>query len=202
MRETSHLDFLLKAVFIISLSLSFVLWSVPILSSSYGMWLVLQKNSNVHMNPADLENYNNRIIEFFKTGSNLEFLNANESSHMNDVGYIVNNSNAIAGISLAMLMFSAYFLTDRKDFIIKSTKIASAVVFSVILLIAVFAYLDFQTAFLLFHKISFVNNFSFPSDSFLKTLYPDGFFLELGMVYLLSVMIPSLIVAVIFFKLK
>lgn len=199
-----HLIFLtiLKGIFVMSLFLSLVLWGIPILSFNSGVWSLFQERNGVILDE-DVKNYNDLIVEFFRSGLKLEFLNDRELSHMEDVRQIVNIANLLFIFSFVALVSGfSYLSKSQKKFLLGAVRKTSLIVFLVTLIISAITLLNFQTSFLAFHKIFFVRNFIFPEDSLLKTLYPDEFFYGLSTLYLLSVLVVSLLVAVVSHRLK
>lgn len=192
----------LKGIFVISLILSLILWSIPILSFNSGIWSIFQDRSGVILD-LNSKTYNERIVEFFKTGVNLEFLNEKEFAHMEDVKQMIAIANILFLFSFVGLISGfSYLSQSQKKFLLNATRKTSLVVFVMTFTISVFILLNFDIAFLSFHKIFFVKNFIFPADSLLKTLYPNQFFRDLVAVYLFSIMIISLAITIVSHKLK
>jgi len=193
---------IVKGIFAIALFLSLFLWSVPILSFNSTLWLILQERSGVVLNE-DVKTYNNQIVDFFRTGLKLDFLNENEFSHMEDVKTVITIANILFGFSFVSLISGfSYLSRSQKKFLLNSVRKTSVFVFVTTLILSMLILTNFHTAFLSFHKIFFVKNFIFPADSMLKILYPDEFFLGLSSLYLLSVLLVSFLVAVVSHRLK
>lgn len=194
---------IVKSIFVISLILSLFFWSIPIISLNSDIWLIFQKRSEVALDFNEVKTYNDLIIEFFKTGLNLEFLNESESSHMHDVKQVITIINILVIFSFVSLVSGfSYLSKSQKRFLLDATRKTSILVFVVTLVLSVIIITDFYSSFLAFHKIFFVQNFIFPADSLLKTLYPDEFFFGLSALYLLSVLVVSLVVAIVSHRLK
>lgn len=188
-------EFSLKSLFVLSLSLILVLWSIPLLSFVPIAWTLFQGGN-------EFRDYNNRIVNFFINESDLEFLNVQELSHMQDVRKFVIASNILFMVSIAIVITSFNYLNSHRRFLLEAVRKTSLAVFTSTLIISTIAFVDFNWLFIAFHKIFFIKNFTFPPDSILKILYPDEFFFQLGIVYFLSVMFASLVVAVISHRLK
>ncbi|MBU5537450.1 MAG: DUF1461 domain-containing protein [Candidatus Aenigmatarchaeota archaeon] len=194
---------ILKGIFVVSLILSLFLWSVPILSFNSDIWLIFQERSGVILDFENARNYNELIVEFFKTGLNLEFLNEKELSHMKDVKTVITIANVLFIFSFISLISGfSYFSKSQRKFLLKALRKTSLFVFVITLIFSVIILTNFHSSFMIFHKIIFIRNFVFPADSLLKILYPDEFFYGLSALYLLSVLIVSFIVAVISHRLK
>ena len=193
----------IKGIFVVSLILSMMLWSIPILSFNSRIWLLFQERSGVLLNDGDVRTYNDLIVDFFRNGLKLEFLNEKEFSHMEDVRQIILIANILFAFSFITLVSEfSYLSRSQKRFLLEATRRISISVFVISLILSAFILVNFQTAFLSFHKIFFVRNFIFPLNSLLKTLYPDEFFFGLSALYLLSVMVVSLAIAIVSHKLK
>ncbi len=194
---------LIKGIFVISLILSLILWSIPILSFNSGIWSLLQERSGVILDSEGVKNYNNLIAEFFRTGLKFEFLNEKEFSHMEDVRQIITIANVLFVFSFVSLISGfSYLSKSQKRFLLEATRKTSLSIFVVTLIFSMIVLGNFHATFFSFHKIFFVQNFIFPADSLLKTLYPDEFFFGLSALYLTSVLVVSLAVAIISHKLK
>ncbi|MBI1979115.1 MAG: DUF1461 domain-containing protein [Candidatus Aenigmarchaeota archaeon] len=193
---------IVKGIFVISLILSLFLWSIPILSFNSEIWDLFQKRSGVLVSE-DVKSYNDLVIEFFRTGLGLGFLNEREFSHMEDVKQVITIVNILVVFSFVSLVSGVSYLSrSQKKFLLDAARKTSLAVFLMTLILSVLILLNFNVAFLSFHKIFFVRNFIFPADSLLKTLYPDQFFRDLAAVYLLSIMVISLVVAAVTHRLK
>lgn len=193
---------LLKGIFVMSLILALILWSIPILSFNSGIWLILQERSGIS-DGQDVKTYNDLIVNFFRTGLNLDFLNEKELSHMEDVKQVITITNILFIFSFVSLVSGVSYLSkSQKKFLLNATRKTSLAVFLITLLLSVLILLNFNVAFLSFHKIFFVKNFIFPAGSLLKTLYPDQFFRDLVAVYLFSIMFISLVVTIVTHRLK
>lgn len=192
----------LKGIFVTSLFLSLILLSIPVLSFNSNIWALFQERSDVILNE-DVRNYNNLIIEFLKSGLGLDFLNEKELSHMKDVKEAITVVNILLAFSFVYVVSGfTYFSKSQKKFLLYATRKTSLFVFVITMILSVLILLSFQTSFFIFHKIFFVENFIFPANSLLKTLYPDEFFRELGAFYLISILITSFIVTVVSHRLK
>lgn len=193
----------LKVIFIISLFLSFFLWSLPIISLNSGTWELFQERSGVVLNSTDVKSYNEHVIDFFFNNASLSFLTPTESSHMQDVRNILIVVNGLAIFSFVAVLSNLTYLSRMdRNFLIKATRKISLIVFYMTVIFSLLILTNFYSTFTYFHELVFVKNFAFPSSSLLKILYPDDFFYQISAFYVLSIMIVSLIVAVVFHRLK
>ncbi len=200
--EAIHVLAVLKGIFVISLILSLFLWSIPLLAFNSSIWEFFQEKSGVIFTN-ETKSSNQLIIEFFKNGSDLDFLNAQELSHMEAVRNVISIVNIIFLFSFAFLILEfRYFSRHQKEFLLKAVRKTSLIVFMTALIISISILLNFDIAFTIFHKMVFVSNFAFPVNSTLKMLYPDGFFYGISAFYLLSMLTVSLFVTIISHKLK
>ena len=92
-----------------------------------------------------------------------------------------------------------YYILGRKDFMKFLSELALySGIFSVIILVllACLAFFAFDTMFILFHKLLFTGNYAFdPAFSNMKTLFPDGFFFDIGTAIILTTFIKSVLLA-------
>lgn len=193
----------LKGIFVMSLILSLFLWSIPILSFNSDIWLIFQKRTDVALDLKDVKSYNELITDFFIKGTKLDFLNQSEISHMQDVRKVLTGLGVIFTFSFIALLINFFYLSkSQKRFVIGMTRNISIGVFIVTLIVSILIMTNFDWTFLGFHKLVFVKNFIFPANSLLKILYPDRFFFGLSALYLLSVLVISLTVAIVSHRLK
>lgn len=201
-KKTIFVLSILKFIFVVSLILSLLLWSIPVLAFNSSIWKIFQERSGVIVNN-DAKSYNDLIIEFFRKGLKLDFLNEQEFSHMREVRAAIIIANIVFAFSFVFLISGVFYLSrTQKRFLLEATRKTSIVVFVVTLILSIIILTNFQTSFISFHKIVFVKNFIFSDDSILKTLYPDKFFYGLSAFYLISILLVSLLVAVISHRLK
>jgi len=193
---------IVKGIFVISLILSLFLWGIPILSFNSDIWNLFQERSGLLVSE-DVKSYNDLVIEFFRTGFGLGFLNEREFNHMEDVKQVITIVNILFVFSFVSLVSGVSYLSkSQKKFLLNAARKTSLAVFLITLILSVLILLNFNVAFLSFHKIFFVKNFIFPGESLLKTLYPDKFFYGISALYLLSVLIVSLAVFIVTHRLK
>ncbi len=114
------------------------------------------------------------IIDFLKGEKELNNkFSERETIHMNDVKRKINNFNLIFYLFLIIYSFSLY---NIKEPIAKTLKIATLVPIAIFTLLSLFL-LNFQSTFIIFHKILFQNNlWLLPSNSLLLQLFPQEFF--------------------------
>lgn len=193
----------LKVIFVVSLFLSFFLWSLPLLTLNSGIWEFFQERSGIVLNGTDVKTYNEHVIDFFFNNVTLNFLNVNESGHMQDVKNMLTVVNGLALFSFVSVISNLVYLSKKdKGFLIRAIRKISLIVFCITLIFSLIMLTNFYSVFTYFHELVFVKNFAFPSSSLLKTLYPDEFFYQVSSFYVLSILIVSLVVAVISHRLK
>lgn len=193
----------IKGVFVLSLIFSVLLWSVPILSFNSDIWLFFQKRSGIVLQVDEAKTYNDQIINFFKNGLQLDFLNEKERVHLEDVKQFIKIANFLFVFSFVAVICGVKYLSNKeKKFLLEATRKVSISVFIITLLVSIAIVSNFDVSFLTFHKVLFVKNFIFPANSLLKTLYPDNFFFGLSALYLISILLVSGTLAVISHRLK
>ena len=194
---------ILKVIFVISLFLSFFLWSLPLLTLNSDIWEFFQERSGVVLNGTDVKTLNEHVIDFFFNNATLNFLNVNESGHMQDVRNMLIVVNGLALFSFVLVISNFVYLSKKdKRFLIYAVRKISLIVFCITFIFSIIMLTNFYSVFTYFHELVFVKNFAFPSSSLLKILYPDDFFYQVGSFYVLSILIVSLAVAVIAHRLK
>ncbi len=194
---------ILKGIFVVALILALFLWSIPFLAFNSRVWLIFQERSNVILNQEDARTYNDLIVEFFRSGLKLDFLSEQEFSHMQDVRTVINIANILFTFSFISLVSGVSYLSkSEKKFLLKATRKTSLIIFVMTLILSIIILTSFYSSFIIFHEIFFIKNFIFPANSLLKTLYPDEFFFGLSALYLLSVLVVSLAVAIVSHRIK
>lgn len=135
-----------------------------------------------------LFNFNKKIV-IYNTKKELQgFFTEDEINHMKDVKNIFSVVNLIYFISLIFAFFK------RKE--IKSHEIRKAsllvIIFIIILVSAVI--INFDYAFVLFHKVLFRNNlWLLPEDSSLIKLFPSNIFFDFTIIWFISAFIIALL---------
>ncbi|MBD3203460.1 DUF1461 domain-containing protein [Candidatus Woesearchaeota archaeon] len=128
------------------------------------------------------------LIGYFMEENQLdnEFFNEKEKSHLLDVKYLIKNSYKVYLMSIYFFILSLFFLLSEREFL---KNISSILFFSgigsitlLVLAFVVYNISGFNHLFHEFHVLFFAGNYSFdPRVSNLKAMYPDGFFLDMGM---------------------
>ena len=103
---------ILKGIFVVSLILSLLLWSIPILSFNSGIWEFFQKRSGVIFG-SNTTTYNDQITDFFKTGLKLNFLNENEFSHLQAVRTTITTVTIVLGFSFVFTIVNFIYFSKK-----------------------------------------------------------------------------------------
>jgi len=143
------------------------------------------------------------ILDYFKNENNeipqIEDFNEMENSHMRDVKLLINRVILfeIFLIFLWIILFLIFIV--KKDLIYQFSRIIFYSGGSLIILILFFMTISifaFDFAFIIFHKIFFIQgNWAFPSNSNMIQLFPSQFFQDI----FLKIIINTGISAVLFF---
>ena len=115
-------------------------------------------------------------------GEAVEVLSQNEVTHMEDVKKLMVLDTNVQIVSLIIFLLSVGFLIYRGkekkwQLLLSSLFRGSLVSFAVIALVAVASFFNFNQVFILFHVVSFSNDFwILPPDSYLIRMFPEAFF--------------------------
>lgn len=147
----------------------------------------------------------NLVIYEELDGKTIQVFEGREIDHMVDVKDLFMTGFAIRNIAgIVSLLSTAYLWTKHKQSILHSIRTGSLLFFAIIALIGVFAALDFNKAFTIFHKLLFTNDLWLlnPETDIMIQMLPLDFFmgigLKIGVMYmtylLLSVVVTSLLI--------
>lgn len=160
------------------------------------------EKNNVYENVAVMNNINSteskeyvmniteNMFKFFKGKEELKHFSEKETSHMQDVKFVVSAMNFIyfsSALFFILIFFIIYFLSkpDKLLFIDKLSKIiyyGSVAALAILILIFLWAIFSFDTLFYLMHLVFFSQgNWMFPTDSLLITLFPESFFFDMSL---------------------
>jgi len=110
----------------------------------------------------------------FAQGGELAFLTDAEQLHMSDVRTLFRMGLVILSLSLWVSLVNC-FCAQRKV-VLASVRTASKVVLWFCAVLMVLVLIGFSWLFELFHRILFIDNYTFSYDSTLIQLYPESFF--------------------------
>ena len=140
-------------------------------------------------------NATNNILGYFKSNNELDnyFLNEKEQSHLYDVKLLIQKTQFVYHISLAMfwIILILFYLFNKKELIqFFSQTLFYSGLFTVTI-IALFSLMYFFTGFDFifqkFHELFFTGNYAFDSNvSNLKSLFPDVFFINISWVIMVK----------------
>ena len=143
------------------------------------------------------------IIRTFVLGVLVESLyNQREIAHMRDVKDLVRNVYRVQEvIGLYLLIFAAVgFYVSRRRFVDTLLWVVSRggiVTLSLVVLVGLLSLVAFNRLFLLFHLVSFSNDFwqLDPRRDYLIAMFPQGFFFDATMLIALSTIVLALLLA-------
>jgi len=190
---------IIKIISILSLAVILLLWPILILSNNSEIWFLLQKDNTV-LSKGEIKMYDQSIISFFSGETkNLDFLKSMELSHLQDVKSILMKVNLIFWSSLISFSLSILYLRKSAKKILRLVPILIIVFLLILLVLSIFS---FNLIFEKFHNIFFTDNYTFPSDSMLKTLFPDSFFRDISILYFIMSLLGCLIGILVSYMLK
>ena len=119
--------------------------------------------------------------------------------HLDDCFAIANVARAfIIVFAVVGLVLSILLLTKRTDgrrSLSRALHWSSALLALGLVALAVYAFLDFNSFFTAFHKIFFPQgNWTFSASSLLITMYPEGFWVGMGIIWVASSLVCALVI--------
>jgi integral membrane protein (TIGR01906 family) len=141
-----------------------------------------------------------------KHGELQPLYNVKELTHLEDVRNIVKLFQILQIISIMIfiiLAISMCFIASM-DELLKSIQVGAIISGAFTLILVIWALIDFQSLFILFHMISFTNNLWIldPTKDYLIMMFPEGFFNDVAISMVVSIIVVSIIVWFIAFILK
>lgn len=127
-------------------------------------------------------------------------LDADAISHLDDCFEVVNAARAIViAIAVIGVVLAIILLTKGRDgrrSLGNALHWASVVLLLAIIAAGIYAVVDFNAFFAAFHSLFFADGtWTFPGDSLLITMYPEQFWVGMGIIWLVT----SIIVGILFF---
>jgi len=125
-------------------------------------------------------------------------LDANERSHMRDVGGLVRLLGTLSGVAALVLLLSALTLRRERRRSGRLLLVAAGIVGSAAVLLGVVMVFAFEPAFLAFHELFFPQgNFLFGPDSNLLRLFPEPFWFEASLAAGLAILLAALLASLV-----
>jgi integral membrane protein (TIGR01906 family) len=141
-----------------------------------------------------------------KHGEPLPLYNEKELIHMEDVRNIVQLFTIlqIASILIFIGMAILIYLMNGLEKLLRGIQIGAIVTGALTGILIIWALIDFNSLFLLFHYISFTNNLWVldPSKDYLIMMFPEGFFNDAAILIVSSILIEAAIIWVAAYLIK
>lgn len=155
---------------------------------------------NIHVPKAELMAVTARLLDYMRgavpdlsvsahvNGEPRQFFNQREEQHMSDVRRLIVGGYMVRTTALCVLVLGLWFLwlmrVKHKLITLARWVLGLALAFLALMLILVFLVsLDFNNAFVIFHKIFFTNDLWIldPQTDLLVNIVPERFFIDLGL---------------------
>jgi integral membrane protein (TIGR01906 family) len=141
-----------------------------------------------------------------KHGEQSPLYNEKELVHLEDVRYIVQIFTAlqVASILLFLVLAVCIYLSSGLPRILTGIQIGSVVTAVLTGILIIWALIDFNSLFLLFHYISFTNDLWIldPSKDYLIMMFPEGFFNDAAMLIVSTIIGEAAIIWLAAFFIK
>ena len=130
----------------------------------------------------DYSTHQQNAVDYLQDKTELEGnYTAAERFHMEDVQKVFNKGNTIFWLLGLSVIVTLYFIKKEKGLIKELLLKSGLLTISIIILILLAIFLNFNTIFTLFHTIFFPQgNWQFPFDSFLIQTFPLEFFTKMS----------------------
>lgn len=197
--------------FLFALSLALIIaLAGPLLL--FNPWFVSFEQARTHVparlqtSQAEVDRVTGSILTDIWTGGDFSvsldghapLLDANERSHMSDVGSLVRVLGTLLVVAGLVLLFSLLTLRRERRRVGRLLLTAAGIVGTLAVVLAVVFAVAFDQAFLAFHELFFPQgNFLFDPDSNLLRLFPEPFWSETALVAGLAIIVSALLVTVI-----
>lgn len=177
---------ILQGLLIICLPIIIILSNLLVLINSTSYYKTLYKKENIYQNfqsKTDVDNATKELIGYLRGQNNLEdnIFSFQAKTHLKDVKNLMTFVQYLDIIAAVVLTATIAMTLYKKDFssIKKSVVISAMFIAGLTVLAAIFSFLNFDTAFVIFHKIFFKNDlWLFPPEDNLIKLFPISFFIE------------------------
>jgi uncharacterized membrane protein len=187
-----------KILLILSLVSILILWPILFIVSNPDIWFLIQKRNNVNIKNVQI--YDKEISSFFKNeNTDLKFLNEKEISHLQDVKKLITISSLSLLFSIILFIPFFLYIKNHRKTILRKVSIEIAIFLILMLILNIF---NFNWIFINFHETLFTENYSFPSNSIFKILYPDSFFRDVFILYFIFSILGCLVTLAISCRLK
>lgn len=151
-------------------------------------------------NDSILFNKNHEVLEFLKGNSRLDanFFSVKEINHMNDVRNIFFEIRVCMFVLLSFIFAFSAYLAYRKKHFLNELFFVSAIVLSLLSISILALLIDFQSLFILFHKLLFSNNdWLLSSDDNLIIMYSSQFFMNFAIRIFMQIFIMLVAILII-----
>lgn len=142
------------------------------------------------------------VVNYLRVGIGLDpdYFSPQAITHMADVKNLFNAAKAANALILFLLFATALYLTSKKKFKQLKRGILLGTVINILAILSVFilSVLNFDFAFVLFHKIFFRNDiWLFPSDDTLVNLFSLNFFIFFVQKLTVNILLTLLIILIL-----
>jgi len=110
-----------------------------------------------------------------------------EASHMEDVKEVIKNIQVICWLLFVLGLYLLFTLKNPLDYVFRGALLA-------LFILVILALIPFEVLFVTFHQLFFVlDTWTFPSGSFMITLYPRGFFADTFFIIIYRIVAVSML---------
>lgn len=203
---------------IASVALLLLLFYISVKPLSMSKWFYLMNYKNYQADEAtgytieQLSEITDVMLEYFQDKRDSmqvvidgeEVYSEQAIDHMADVKVLFVGAQKLAwwvlGIFVLSVAYIVFFFKDLKKYLFKTVMVASAVAIGCVLVAGVFAAVNFDEAFVFFHKIIFPNqqdfeNAFFPVEDFLINMLQEELFFNFAFAIIVTFVILTSIVA-------
>jgi len=151
-----------------------------------GLWEKYQDKQGVEIK--DKVEINVELIGYFLDTEEMpSAFVGREASHMEDVKDVIKIIQVISWLLFVLGLYLLFTLKNPLDYVFKGALVA-------LFILVILALVPFGVLFVTFHQLFFVpGTWTFPSGSFMITLYPPGFFADMFFIIIYRIVAVSML---------
>lgn len=200
-----------QVLLILFLPITIIFSNLLFLTNNNNFYQTIYEKENIYQNfqsKVQVDNATKELIGYFRGQNNLEgnYYSVQAITHLEDVKRLIKFTVAIdvMSILLSLGLMIVLIIKNKAYLISKSLIIGSIVTFLIVMLVLIAFITNFDSGFVVFHKIFFRNDlWLFAPDDNLIKLFPESFFQEFTKNLITNVLITlALLLSINYFLFK
>lgn len=194
--KLAKISYALLAIFILLLSFRLYVYDLDTYEREFSKNNVYEK-----YNKTFTDEVSKNLINYFKSNEELgNYYSEREILHLEDVKQLIKNTMVLFYIILAISLLLFIYLTAKgyHNYLSKTLINGGTICISLIILLALYFFINFDASFIIFHKIFFRNDlWLLSNESLLVNIFTEKFFLHIFRKILTTSIILSLILIIL-----